>query len=73
MKKKKVIITAIAAAALLGPSALMAQTAPAYQSAIESGLADANSAGVAILAAGAVIVVTMIVWKVIKRFAKSAG
>ena len=46
---------------------------PAYQAAISTGLGTANTAGEAILTAGAVIVVTMIVWKIIKRFAMSAG
>lgn len=71
--KKKYVKFIITGAAILAPSALLAQSAPAYQSAIEAGLATANTAGGSILAAGAVIVVTMIVWKVIKRFAKSAG
>lgn len=54
------------------PGALLAQSAPAYQDAITEGLGTANTAGVAILTAGAVIVVTMLVWAVIKKFARAA-
>ena len=64
---------AISSAVLAVASVGMAQTTPAYQTAIVTGLGTANTAGEAILVAGAVIVVSMIVWRVIKRFAKSAG
>lgn len=68
MKKMLVVAGTFAA-----PMGLLAQADPAYQTAIETGLASANTAGQAILAAGAVIVVTMIIWKVIKKFANRAG
>ena len=59
-------------AVLLSVAPVMA-TDPGYQTAITAGLGTANTAGEAILTAGAVIIVTMIVFKVIKKFASRAS
>lgn len=46
---------------------------PTYQWAVRSGLQTANNAGESVLAFGAVIVVTMIVWFIIVKFANYCG
>lgn len=65
-------ILSVVALVLVGLQTPILAVPTAYETAISTGLGEANTAGIAVLTAGAVIVVSLIVWSVIKKFAHAA-